>query len=246
MLAHEDGFLEVEGDGGDLGAVNLGELVGLHVGHGALLAADADEAATLGNDTGFLELVVGAHDEPGAVGVGNLFGDDLGLLLIGGRQIANILVEVGDILVEVLDNHLVVLEFGEQLGNLGFLGGAALLKAGDIGLEVVVLAIEGFDATIELTDFLLVGGHGLLKGSHAVSDGATVGLGILAAHLLHDSVFGLKLCESAVDLVEHSHEAVALGKANVLLGDDIAHGVNLLLSLGFGITIAGHKSESSN
>ena len=126
MLGDDHSLLLVDVDGGDFGAVDLGEALGVHVGDGALFAADADEAAGLGDDAGLFEFAVGADDEIGAVGVSDLAGDVLVFLLVGGG-------EFGDVLVEALDDDLVVLELGEEFGDLGFLLGAALLEAGDVG-----------------------------------------------------------------------------------------------------------------
>ena len=152
MLGDDLGFLLVDGDGGDLGAVDFGEELGVHVGHGALFAADADEAAALGDDAGFLEFVERADHEVGAVGVGGLLGDVEVFFLVGGG-------EVGDVLVEALDDDLVVFKFGEEFGYLGFLLGGAFLEAGDVGLEFGVLAVERGDLGVEFGYFFLVAGH---------------------------------------------------------------------------------------
>ena len=156
MLGDHKSALHVDGDSGDLGAVNLSETVEGHIAVGTLATADTDETTGFAYDTSLVEVGVVANHIVGTVGFGGLLFDVLLFLLVGSGQVA-------DILVELLDDDLVVLQFGEELGNLRLLLGDTLFLTGDQFLKAGALFGLGIDLCLEAGNLLAVGGHQVLN-----------------------------------------------------------------------------------
>ena len=218
MFGHHNGFSHIDGDGGDFGAVNLSETVERHFAVGALTASDADETASLAHDTGLVEVVVGTHNIVGTVGLGGLLFDILVFLGIGSG-------EFGYILIQLIDEHLVVFQFGKELGNLGFLLGDALFLTADKFLKAGAFFAVVIEFGLEAGNLLFVGSHEVFDvlnlGTDLVLD-AGLAFDVGTTEFLDSIVAGVDGSEVFFNLVEGGEEGVEFG---IFILDDGGKGV---------------------
>ena len=87
------------------------------------MTSDADEAASLVDDTGDAEVCIGSDNIVSAVGLIGLMLDVLVFLLVGSGESAYIFVEL-------LDDDLIVFKFSEEFCNLRLLSSDTLFLLG--------------------------------------------------------------------------------------------------------------------
>lgn len=239
MFGEDGGTLLVDGDGGNLGAVDAGEMLGAHIGRGGGLLADAEETAGLAGNAFLYKLFGVLYDVVSLVGLSNLTGD-------GGIFLLVALGEGVDVLVQTADNDLVLFEFGEKLRDLVFLVGDALLEVGNKLLEFGVLLALGSNLGVEFGKFVLVVGKHAFDGRDLILDFAlyVAVFDAAVAQILHFGVFVGNEAEVLFDLGEEVEEFV--DSAIFFVNDTLERVDALLLKISalFFIVFAGYEAKS--